>query len=152
MVDAFDICFLTDEFPPDAPFGRFGRITIGTFRERFLIDTTWWTQREYERQWIDAMTQVLANEVSALVTSIAARSSSPIVRWWAMYPVGDLVVLQDQLFFQDQIDEPFVASMTGRFVRPRETVADTGEPVSEWSIDRAALQNHVFKAKAAAQP
>jgi contact-dependent growth inhibition (CDI) system CdiI-like immunity protein len=138
MVEGFDIRFVDDEGAPEKT--RFGEILIGSFRERFLSDMTFWTEAEYEGQWRDAVSQVVTLDKAALITSITEPSTTNFIRWWAMYRDGETVVFNDQVFFLSEAKEPFAAHATGRFVPERETVSETGQPISEWSTTTAALR------------
>jgi hypothetical protein len=139
----FDIHFLTDETPPEEVGGRFGRIVIGDFRERFLVSTAFWAPERYERQWVEAATQVLGGTRAGLLTSMPDPATDDVVRLWTMYPDGEWVRFQEQMVFLGEIADRFDPTQTGRFVHEREIVSEDGHPISEWSEKAIALQGFV---------
>jgi hypothetical protein len=144
--EVFDIRFVDDDGAPEST--RFSEIVIGGFRERFLTDLSFWSEADYERQWREAVSQVMTLDRAALMASMTDPSNANFIRWWVMYREGETVMFQDQLFFMSEAKEPFVTSATSRFIHDRGSVSDTGYPVSEWSTTTSALRAFLRKTEA----
>lgn len=141
MANEFEIRFLDRWGSGDLVGARFGEIKIGSFRETFLADvTSYWDEERYEAQWVKAVSCILVGERSALITQITDPSTSNFIRWWAMYREGDDVKLQDEMIFLDQLSGPFDPGEVERFVRPRMTITEEGQEISEWSTTTSAVR------------
>ena len=128
----FAIRFLANEEKLPAPATRYGEITIGSFREAFLSDLTFWDEPMYERHWRASLAHVLSREKAALITSIADPSTANFIRWWAMYREADQIAFQEQLLFLDELAVPFNPHETEKYMRPRVRYSDDGNEISEW--------------------
>lgn len=139
----FDIRFIqapNDEDPKLA----WGEIQIGAFSERFRSDVSYWGTERYERQWLDAVSNLLrGHDRTALLTSLVNPETANFVRFWTLHRVGDAIAVQEQICFMDSLHEPFDPESVERFVPPRETVTEDGHRISEWSTTIASLQAFV---------
>jgi hypothetical protein len=140
-MDIFDIYFMDDSSSADMPHCNIGEICIGSFREKFASDTTFWPRSRYEQQWIAAARQIMTAARAAMITSLVEPSSSNFVRWWALYRDGDSIAMQEQLCFLDELHESFDPERVGRYVRQRETISEDGQPISEWFTTVAAVSD-----------
>ncbi len=72
---------------------------------------------------------------SAFVTSFVPRSPGDFLVWWPCYLSGELVYVQNQLGFYDQLPADFAVDAIYDFVGDRQTVSkDDGAPISEWRM------------------
>ncbi|MEZ4299424.1 MAG: hypothetical protein R3B70_31020 [Polyangiaceae bacterium] len=128
----FDIRFLNDR-PPVPPYdGAVGEISIDSFRERFVVDLSFWSRDRYMQQWVKAARDIVQKDRTALITSLVHPSSASFISWWALYRDGESVVVQQQLCFIDALDRPFDPERVEEFVSPRETTSEDGQEISEW--------------------
>ncbi len=140
-MDRFSLEFI-DQDVGELAGCRFGEICIGVFRERFASDLTYWTAEKYERQWLDASSQIMITNKTAFITSITEPSASNFLRWWAMYREDDIIRLQEQLCFLDQLSGRFDPEHVARFVRDRSTFS-AGQKISEWSTTISSVREFV---------
>jgi hypothetical protein len=136
VVERFSLQFIGEEIDGC----RVGEICIGTFRERFASSFDYWDEATYERQWHDAAARIAVGDKSAFITSITDPNTANFIRWWAIYRDGDVVKLQDQICFLDQLSEPFDVAAVDRFVRPRRETTPNGEKISEWTTTASAVR------------
>src|SRR5215211_3873361 len=112
-----------------------GVITLGKFQERFTAPLDYWTAKAYREHWKQAIARIVQDSsVSCLVTSMYDPATANYIVWWPMYRVGEMVHLQNQLLFLENLPSPFVPSDPCLFVPERVTVNEEGEKVSEWSV------------------
>lgn len=131
----FDICFLSRK--PEVQAGGWpalsGRITLGSYAERFLAPVDRWTPEDYEHQWREAAARLLAGRPTAFWTV-------PWQFWWVMWPLGGEAVVQEQFLTPDRLAGmsgplgPLVGSAPYELVGPRETRTTEGQAVSEWRL------------------
>lgn len=136
----FDIRFVQDGEAGPPPGCCFGEIRIESFRELFVSGITFWGREDYERQWTGAASRILTGDRTAMIVSLSDPSSANFVRWWAMYREREVVFIQEQLCFLDELTEKFDPDMVDKFVRPRETTSEDGQAISEWSIAVSAVR------------
>jgi hypothetical protein len=132
--------FIPDDEGNPPPGCCFGEVCIGSFRERFLSDVTFWRRADYEKQWASAASSILSGDKTGLIVSLPDPSSANFVRWWAMYREGEVVFLQEQICFLDELSEKFDPDMVYKFVRSRETTSEDGQAISEWSTTVSAVR------------
>jgi len=93
----FDICFtgevVTDE---DVTQLHLGIITLGRITERIGASCSTWSERDYERQWLEVAKRLLhPDSCSAFITDV----TEDLVTWWPAWRIDDLIILQSQLLF-----------------------------------------------------
>jgi hypothetical protein len=113
----------------------YGRILIGDFSERFVASLADWSPADYETHWLESARRILSGQVrSAFVTSFVGPDKAPNLTWWPSYRVGDVVYVQNQLLFYQQLQQPFTPDRLYECVKERETVSEDGEEISEWEM------------------
>jgi hypothetical protein len=132
-VTTFEIRFLSAPETPAPSGSAYGEIRIGSFRERFESDLSFWSTSDYERQWRTGASRILQTDRAALITSMGDPSSANFIRWWPMYRQGEMVIFHEHLLFLEELTTPFDPEMTEKFVRDRETLTEDGQPISEWT-------------------
>lgn len=149
MIDLLDIYFLNDAPRPSVPGCVFGEIRIGSFCERFASSVLYWSRARYEQQWISAAKHIIHGERAAMITSLEDPACSNFVRWWALYREVDSIVMQEQVYFLDEHPGPFDPELVHQHVINRETVSESGEPVSEWFTSVASIVDFLRRRSAA---
>jgi len=144
VTELFDIHFIVGEVVPSSEC-RYGEICIGTFRERFSCDVSFWGASRYERQWLEAAERIANGTSGVFIVSITDPNNSNFIRWWAAYREGDVVILQEQVCFLDELSQGFNVDRPEEALQPRETVAEEGQQISEWTTSLSALQAFVHR-------
>ena len=88
----FDISFVgvEPELQDDGWYSLAGEVILGDYRESVLASLTVWSRSDYERQWIEAASQLVnGEERSAFFTSA-------FQFWWAMWRAVQLLVRQQK--------------------------------------------------------
>jgi hypothetical protein len=140
-MNLFDIYFLNDVSGTDMPGYHSGEIRVGTFCENFVVDVSFWPRARYEQQWLSAAALIMTVDRAAMIVSLGEPSSSNFVRWWALYRDGDSVAMQEQICFLDELGTPFDPERVEKYVRPRETASEEGQPISEWYTTVTAISD-----------
>lgn len=144
---AFSIHFLNvaTEYPYDDPSTEAARgaIILGDFREEFLASLHEWTKEDYCRQWKRSIKSLLeGNEKAVLITEYGtpARHASHLV-WWVLYRKEENVLVQNQLFFFDDLKGEFNVDRAAEFVNEYQSHSDEGARVSEWPVSMDEVQD-----------
>ena len=112
-----------------------GKITIGSFSEKFESALSYWSREKYMSQWTRALLQVISSESrSALITSMTDPVTANFLTWWPMYKISGAVFIQNQILFMDQIGRRFDPDKAHEFVGEHFSVDSDGEKLSEWSV------------------
>jgi hypothetical protein len=119
-----------------------GRITVGDFVEEFDAALSYWGAEDYRRSWHRALSVLEADDAatSCLVTSITDPVHSNFVFCWPVYRSGDEVFVQSAVIFLAELAAPFDPSRPWLSVRPRETVDEDGNRISEWRSEMAEIR------------
>jgi contact-dependent growth inhibition (CDI) system CdiI-like immunity protein len=133
----FSIGLISDPVP-DLDIGvvaSLGVIQIGSFQERFIASLMYWSADEYKRHWKQAIERIFhSSKDSCLITSMADPASASFIVWWPMYRVNEIVFIQNQILFFDQLQTPFDERSPYSFVPKRRIMNEDGESISEWSV------------------
>jgi len=134
----FDIRLLP-EIPIEIDEGEslmWGNLQIGDFKETFVASLFDWTPGTYRRQWREAAERLVNGESkSAFVTSFVPPTHAGHFEWWKCYRVNEIVYVQNQLRFYEQLASPFHLDSLNDYVTDRSTVSeDDGSPISEWQM------------------
>jgi hypothetical protein len=113
-----------------------GRIQFGSLTEDFVAYLCDWTPAQYKRQWLEAAKRLVNGESkSAFVTMFVSPKNGGHFEWWPCYRVGEIVYLQNQLRFYEQVASLFAVESLYEYVSDRKTASDhDGTPVSEWEL------------------
>ncbi len=101
----FSIAFLNpcEVPPPEAEFA-YGRIVANGLSERFLSALNYWGREAYLTQWAEAVSAVISGSSrEVLITSICPPNDPDCGFCWALYREGDIVYLQNNLLFPEQL-------------------------------------------------
>jgi hypothetical protein len=114
----------------------YGNLQIGDFRETFVASLLDWTPEAYRQQWREAAERLVNGESkSAFVTSFAPPTDAGHFEWWPCYGVYEIVYVQNQFRFYEQLASSFHLDSLYDYVADRKTVSEAdGAPISEWQI------------------
>jgi hypothetical protein len=116
-----------------------GKITIGDFAETIVVPVDLWKKEDYERQWQEGLARIKTHDTSCLVTFIYDPHIRPLLEWWILYRVNNIVCVQNLMFsdfvYQEIIgDKPFTPDTCYDFIPPRVIEFEDGSRPSEWRI------------------
>ena len=124
-----------------------GRLRIGEFWEDFYSSLFHWSRAQYMNQWRRAVQDIVDGaKQSALIVSFLTLDVSSNLEWWPMYRVGETVYLQNHLLLFDQLESPFSPEAPLASLRHRNTISETGDSISEWSVQLSALEHFLQSA------
>ncbi len=122
------------------PLGE-GELVVGNFSERFEMLFEDWSARDYEKQWLAALTAVLSTAPrAALVASAPRVQTANYVMLWPVYREQDVIYVQQQVLLLENIRSEFSYEHVDRFIDERETIDENGDLVSEWKTSVQAVQ------------
>lgn len=143
QLNMFDI-YLTDELVPEdeedgvkkdtGTKAAYGKIHIGDYSETFVAILHYWTPAQYAWQWETALRRIIeGRDRSALITSYVEAAPERFLFWWVLYRENDIVYIQNQMLFFDQLDKAFSVEHPWESVGARETITEEGREISEWT-------------------
>ena len=126
---------------PNVPYAL-GRIVAGALDEGFASTLYEWNKRDYEAQWMHSLRRLIAGDKKvALITHYVNPAESSNLEWWALYRGEDDVVhVQNQLRFYDQLGSNFSVADANGFLAERTTADEEGNRVSEWEVSFADIK------------
>ena len=143
-MSAFSISLDNEVFESEGDLMVSGSLKIGDFREDFHASLSYWNRDDYLSQWKDALNRLSQGERrSAIVTAMYDPKTANFIFWWVMYLNGDVVYIQNQVLFLEELERPFYESELYSFIPERETHTEEGEPISEWVIGISAIKECV---------
>lgn len=140
---SFEIKFINEKMDGE----EVGEITIGDFKETFLVSIDNWNKKRYEEQWVRAIKRIVHSDVddninSALVTSIPDFSKEDMIEYWPLYKINNVVYVQNYWADAGPLKESITDENIYKFIRPRETFSEsTGQPISEWQVSLDDLRH-----------
>ncbi|AKT38698.1 hypothetical protein [Chondromyces crocatus] len=139
-MDFFDIYFLDDFYVAGMEGSYFGEICIGSFREKFALDSLFWSRDRYEEQWIGAARRIMTHDRALMMASICEPTGANFFRWWGFYRAGDLIAVQDQFCPLEELDRPFSLDRPEDSMQERHIISEGGRPISEWFTTVEAIR------------
>ncbi|AKT43573.1 uncharacterized protein CMC5_078060 [Chondromyces crocatus] len=136
----FDIYFLDDFYVAGMEGSYFGEICIGSFREKFALDSLFWSRDRYEQQWIEAARRIMTHDRAVMMASISDPATANFFRWWALYRDRDLIAVQEHYCPLAELDRPFSLDRPEESMQPRSTRSEDGVFISEWFTTVRAMQ------------
>lgn len=116
-----------------------GYITIGSFSESIVIPIDLWGKEDYLRQWKEGLERIKTHDTSCLVNFIYNPRIRPLLKWWILYKVNNVVCVQN-LMYPDFVYEEiignklFTPDTCYNFIPPRITEFEDGGKPSEWCV------------------
>ncbi|WP_405135709.1 hypothetical protein [Nocardia sp. NBC_01388] len=112
-----------------------GVIRLGEETEYFSAPVGYWSTDNYRSSWSAGLRRILGDDiVSCLAVSMRDPKTSNFVEVWPLYRDGDVVHVQNQLIFLDQLGHEFDPLEPWNSVAPRTTADEDGEVISEWTV------------------
>jgi hypothetical protein len=123
---------------------RLGLIIIGDFEERFEASLSYWSVKDYQRHWWQALERIKAGEIkSSLITNMYDPQTANFILWWPLYRDGQDVFVQNHVVPMDEINGTFDPVNPYVHVRDRETVNEDGKRISEWKTTVAEIEDYL---------
>jgi CdiI N-terminal domain len=141
---AFSIKFTNSQFVDDNENFQVGEIIIGEFQENFTSSLSYWNENDYLKQWKSALIRTCdGNHKSCLITSMFNPVSANFIFLWTLYLDENIVHIQNQILFLDDLETPFLESDPYASIRDREIISDEGEKISEWDSDINKIKEYL---------
>jgi len=125
-----------------------GEITIGDYKETFIMPLNSWTLEEYKQQWREGLERIKTHDTSCLVNLIQNMDANPLIEMWVLYKVKDIIYIQQYLLNREIVKESNSPSLSNfnsktcyQFIDPRivnesgHGITEDGEEVSEWHVN-----------------
>ncbi|MGE7990492.1 hypothetical protein ACQKPE_05480 [Pseudomonas sp. NPDC089554] len=110
-------------------------IELGEEKERFFIPVEYWSREKYIEEWKRSFKQGFeACRHSALIVSMRNAEYLNFVAVWVLYFEADVVVVQNQIVFLDELVEGFDYNKINSYIGARESFNEDGEKISEWVV------------------
>lgn len=135
MRPMFDIRLTSERLqePKGRANGVYGKIYLEDHYETFSTSLEYWEPREYIESWRAELRRLVDGaSTAALITSYHPPRPGDFWFWWPLYRIGDIVYIQEQMLFFDQLPAPFRADRPSESLMARETITDEGARISEW--------------------
>lgn len=115
--------------------GLYGEIVLGEHTERFVSLIGYWSPLDYQRQWRTGIRRLIRELVpSCVITSIDDPDNSEILRWWLLYPLGDVVAVRESALEYKRSRTKFSTEMPFLAIPPRRLLSEDGFEISEWQL------------------
>jgi len=116
-----------------------GKVVFGRSIEYFRSALGFWKRRDYERQWIAAIQQLISGVEACLITETVGTGQAGHLLFYVGYPSGDCTVFQEMLIQAKDLPLHFDPMHPEGVAGPRVTVNAEGGDVLEWCVRRADL-------------
>ena len=117
------------------------RITINDFWDDNVMALNYWTEADYQRQWLEGLERIKMHDTSCLVASIQNPiKSQPLLNWWILFKIENRIIINNLLTMDRSYvklvgDKNFSPDNCYDFIRPRDTSKTIkGYQVSEWFV------------------
>lgn len=140
----FNISLGQNKFEFDGDLVIPGYLVIGEFNETFQASLSYWDRDKYLSQWKEALRRLSNGERStALVTKMYNPNTANFIFWWVFYLIKDIVHIQNQILFLNELERPFEESNLYEFIPARETHTQDGILISEWTVNISDIKNFI---------
>jgi hypothetical protein len=126
----------------DGFFYCLNRITINDFWDDNVMALNYWTEADYQRQWLEGLERIKTHDISCLVASIQNPiKSQPLLNWWILFKTENQIIINNLLTMDKSYmklvgDKDFSPDNCYDFIRPRDTSKTIkGYQVSEWFVE-----------------
>ncbi len=136
---AFSIGFIQDTSRVTVPVHKtleaVGEIVLGDFREAFVASLSFWTKKQYEAHWREALNRMVRNvSPSCLITEIYEPGYGHFGFWWPMWRRGHEILVHHQGLLLMEGDEPFDPNNPYGFIQEYYRINEDGHKLSEWRV------------------
>lgn len=96
----FDISFTGETVDDEGMTLHLGIIKLGAEEDGFSTPCSFWSQCEYQQQWLEAARRLLEpNAHSAFITHLDDPPAESVINWWPAWRIDNLIILQNHLLF-----------------------------------------------------
>src|SRR3990167_9946853 len=74
-----------------------GEITMGDYKETFVMPLNSWTIGDYKQQWKEGLARIKTHDKSCLVNFVQNMHANPMVVMWVLFKVKDIVYIGQRL-------------------------------------------------------
>ena len=123
---------------------------IGSHREIVPLITTLWTREVYESQWIEALSNLIADRVNCciLITDVQPLKSSSGITYWALYKEGGDLYVQEQFSRDRSKLLNGSTSDVASYIQPRiQGTQEEQNEVSEWVLPIEDIRHFLESSK-----
>lgn len=136
----FEIAFTDEWFTEEGVNFRYLRLTLGDFEEDMIADLTTWSPADYERQWLDELTQIVNSRTKgALIVRMHDPKQPFRINTWPMWKEGDHIFFQNKLLFMLKPAKHFDPFRVRDYMGNRQPHLKDGDP-SEWVVPVASVR------------
>ncbi len=127
---SFSISFLDEPvfYDEQTPMAA-GELVLGELKENFVACLYQWNKVDYEAHWHNAIKTLVEGSKSALIVEYVSPEFATHLEWWPMYRVENVVYIQNQLLFYDQLTQPFSLENMFSLVKDRVTDNEDGNRI-----------------------
>lgn len=128
----------------------YGEITVGHLREGFESYIGFWSPMDYIAQWrAGAKRAVLEQHDSCIITSITDPVRSEHLRWWLLYPNGEVIHVREALLRLKDLDVSFATSEPYRSIPRYARVTEDGFPIPYLEVPAQSVRDFIATANGA---
>ena len=121
-----------------APYAL-GELRVGNSSAHFLIDLSFYSIADYERQWHSALRHLMhGSRSTGLLTAYRGREGTSH-KLWALWQDDEYVHVQEQSVVASELGAPFDPAETHLHVGDHIPATDNALPMREWRIESAAV-------------
>ena len=113
-----------------------GELKINDRIEGFESSFEYWSKKQYENSWTEALKAAIRGEKSALIVWITNPSKQECLDWWPLYLVKDKIYIQNAVCDLSK----YVLDEKNLYQHVLERDYGDGRRVSEWSTSVASVK------------
>ena len=140
----------------DGLLSHTGEITMGDYKETFVMPLNSWTIEDYKQQWKEGLERIKTHDRSCLVNLIQNMDANPMVEMWVLFKVDDIVYIGQRLLNRQLAGEfnypikftNFNKENCYQFIHDRivnengHGIAEDGDEISEWKVSLSAFDHY----------
>jgi len=125
----FDIEFINETIEEGGEILQLGNITLGEVTEGFTASLSFWSIKDYQKQWLEAARRLLETDSpSAFISCMYDPEKANFINWWPVWRTSPFAVFQEQLFFMNQDSE----DEEGKSLEVRFSLTNPYASVADW--------------------
>lgn len=154
---AFSIKFskreVSDEYMSKGEVASWATIEIGDFSEDFIVSLNYWSVKDYQKQWINALDELITGDEHGRAILIAGMydPEKPKFRFaamvWSLYREDQKVYVRNQWIQHNEVEKPFDSKKIAEHLDDRKPLNKEGLQISEWQTTIAELSDWLAELK-----
>jgi len=112
-----------------------GELIVGTARLCFLVDLTFWSMGDYQRQWRDGIARLVQGAPSTALMSAYRGPGESAHTMWAVWRDETYAYVQEHSVLPSDLDAPFDPNEPYAHVGDRVPAAEHALPIPEWRVE-----------------